>query len=76
MILTPKLQTELFKNDSQSEVEPLIPVLEVQNLHKEYIKIKAVNGVTFSVQAGTCFGLLGPNGAGKTTTVEMMEGVY
>jgi len=34
-----------------------------------------VDGVSFSIQEGQCFGLLGPNGAGKTTTVEMMEGV-
>ena len=33
------------------------------------------NGVSFGVEAGTCFGLLGPNGAGKTTTVEIMEGI-
>jgi ABC-2 type transport system ATP-binding protein len=35
----------------------------------------AVNGVSFSLKAGTCFGLLGPNGAGKTTTLEMIEGI-
>jgi ABC-2 type transport system ATP-binding protein len=34
-----------------------------------------VDGVSFSIEPGTCFGLLGPNGAGKTTTVEIMEGV-
>ena len=50
-------------------------ILEVKDLHKEYPKVKAVNGVSFSVRKGICFGLLGPNGAGKTTTVEMMEGV-
>ena len=37
--------------------------------------IKAVDGVSFAVEAGICFGLLGPNGAGKTTTVEIMEGI-
>jgi len=35
----------------------------------------AVNGVSFDIQQGICFGLLGPNGAGKTTTVEMLEGI-
>jgi len=34
-----------------------------------------VDGVSFSVPAGICFGLLGPNGAGKTTTIEIMEGI-
>jgi ABC-2 type transport system ATP-binding protein len=51
------------------------PVLEVRDLVKEYPGVRAVDGVSFSIQPGTCFGLLGPNGAGKTTTVEIMEGV-
>lgn len=52
------------------------PLLEVRDLIKHYPKVKAVNGVSFSLQAGTCFGLLGPNGAGKTTTVEILEGIH
>lgn len=51
------------------------PILEVRNLRKHYPKVKAVDGVDFSVPTGICFGLLGPNGAGKTTTIEMMEGI-
>jgi len=46
----------------------------VQDLFKEYGMVRAVDGVSFSVQAGEVFCLLGPNGAGKTTTVEMLEG--
>jgi ABC-2 type transport system ATP-binding protein len=42
-------------------------LLEVKNLYKTYKDIKAVNGVSFTVDQGLCFGLLGPNGAGKTT---------
>lgn len=49
--------------------------LEARNLVKEYPGVLAVDGVSFSVPAGICFGLLGPNGAGKTTTVEIIEGV-
>lgn len=52
------------------------PLLEVRNLVKHYARIHAVNGVSFSLQPGTCFGLLGPNGAGKTTTVEILEGIH
>jgi len=37
--------------------------------------VNAVDGVSFSVPEGICFGLLGPNGAGKTTTIEVMEGI-
>lgn len=51
------------------------PHIEARNLEKAYGKIKAVNGVSFAVRRGQCFGLLGPNGAGKTTTIEMMEGI-
>ncbi len=50
-------------------------LLEVTQLVKKYPSILAVNGVSFSLKAGTCFGLLGPNGAGKTTTLEMIEGI-
>jgi ABC-2 type transport system ATP-binding protein len=50
-------------------------LLEVHNLVKQYPAVKAVDGVTFSVPEGICFGLLGPNGAGKTTTIEIMEGI-
>ncbi len=49
--------------------------LEARGLVKRYPGVLAVDGVSFSVREGTCFGLLGPNGAGKTTTVEMIEGV-
>ncbi|HEU4516889.1 MAG TPA: ABC transporter ATP-binding protein [Steroidobacteraceae bacterium] len=51
------------------------PVLEVRDLVKQYPGVRAVDGVSFAIPEGQCFGLLGPNGAGKTTTVEMMEGV-
>jgi ABC-2 type transport system ATP-binding protein len=51
-------------------------VLEVRDLVKHYPRgVRAVDGLSFEVQEGTCFGLLGPNGAGKSTTIEMMEGL-
>jgi ABC-2 type transport system ATP-binding protein len=50
-------------------------MLEVRALVKRYPAVTAVDGVSFRVPAGTCFGLLGPNGAGKTTTIEIMEGI-
>jgi len=51
------------------------PILEVQDLVKQYPSVTAVDGVSFAVPEGACFGLLGPNGAGKTTTIEIMEGI-
>jgi ABC-2 type transport system ATP-binding protein len=51
------------------------PLLEVRSLVKRYPTVNAVDGISFSVPEGICFGLLGPNGAGKTTTIEIMEGI-
>lgn len=50
-------------------------ILEIRNLSKTYGELKAVDGISFKIPAGICFGLLGPNGAGKTTTIEMIEGI-
>jgi ABC-2 type transport system ATP-binding protein len=50
-------------------------MLSVDNLVKRYADNTAVDGLSFSVPEGCCFGLLGPNGAGKTTTIEIMEGI-
>ncbi len=50
-------------------------LLRVDSLVKRYADNTAVDGLSFSVREGCCFGLLGPNGAGKTTTIEIMEGI-
>jgi len=52
------------------------PILEVRDLHKSYGKVKAVDGISFSVREGSCFGILGPNGAGKTTAIEVIETIH
>ncbi len=49
-------------------------ILQVEALRKAYGTLTAVDGISFAVQAGECFGLLGPNGAGKTTTIRMLYG--
>ena len=50
-------------------------LLEADDLVKDFPGVRAVDGVSFVVRRGSCFGLLGPNGAGKTTTLEMLEGI-
>ena len=48
--------------------------IEVQALVKTYPNnVRALDGLTFAVPAGTVFGLLGPNGAGKSTTVKVLN---
>jgi len=52
----------------------MIPV-EISSVRKSYGDLKAVDGVSFSVNEGEVFALLGPNGAGKTTLIEILEGL-
>ena len=51
-----------------------MPALSVRGLVRSYGSVRAVDGVSFEVEAGEVFALLGPNGAGKTTTIEILEG--
>ena len=48
------------------------PVIEVNNLHRRFGKLDAVNGLNLNVRPGRCFGFLGRNGAGKTTTIKCL----
>ena len=49
-------------------------MVEIKNLVKRYGSIKAVNGISFTVEDGEILGFLGPNGAGKSTTMNMITG--
>ena len=49
--------------------------LSVDQLRKTYAGTEVVAGLSFAVEAGSCFGLLGPNGAGKTTTLRLCLGL-
>lgn len=50
-------------------------ILEIQNLHREFGGIHALNGVNISVPRGSITGLIGPNGSGKTTLFQVVSGV-
>ncbi|MZP31199.1 ATP-binding cassette domain-containing protein [Heliobacterium undosum] len=50
-------------------------IIEAKNLVKRYGDFTAVNGVSFCIREGECFGFLGPNGAGKSTTMRMLYGL-
>jgi lipooligosaccharide transport system ATP-binding protein len=47
-------------------------VVQASGLAKRYGSLVAVDGISFAVEPGECFGFLGPNGAGKTTTMKMI----
>jgi lipooligosaccharide transport system ATP-binding protein len=49
-------------------------IVKARDLVKRYDGFTAVDGISFDVQRGECFGFLGPNGAGKTTTMRMIYG--
>jgi lipooligosaccharide transport system ATP-binding protein len=51
------------------------PAIEFEQVVKHYGDRAVVNGLSFDVVPGECFGLLGPNGAGKTTTLRMLLGI-
>ena len=53
----------------------MTPLIEARALVHAYPGVRAVDGISFAVEPGLCFGLLGPNGAGKTTTLEILEGI-
>ncbi|HWB59380.1 MAG TPA: ATP-binding cassette domain-containing protein [Chthoniobacteraceae bacterium] len=47
-------------------------IIVVKNLVKTFKDFRAVDDISFEVEAGKIFGFLGPNGAGKTTTIKML----
>ena len=49
--------------------------IEVRDLTMTYGTLRAVDGVSLTVEVGEFVGILGPNGAGKTTTLETIEGL-
>ncbi|HEX5840204.1 MAG TPA: ABC transporter ATP-binding protein [Anaerolineales bacterium] len=49
--------------------------IEVHQLKKSFGDLQAVQGASFSAQAGEVLSLLGPNGAGKSTTISMLSGL-
>ncbi len=48
-------------------------LVTARDLTKKYGTLTAVDGISFEIRQGECFGFLGPNGAGKTTTIKMIH---
>jgi ABC-2 type transport system ATP-binding protein len=47
-------------------------LLEVKGLRRDFGALRAVDGVSFALEAGTILGFIGPNGAGKSTTMRIL----
>jgi simple sugar transport system ATP-binding protein len=52
------------------------PLVEMQNVHRYFGRVRALRGVNFTVNAGEIVGLVGDNGAGKSTLIKVLTGVH
>ena len=52
-----------------------IPAIQINNIHKQFGDLHALNGIDLTINQGEFFGLLGPNGAGKSTLINIMAGL-
>jgi ABC-2 type transport system ATP-binding protein len=50
-------------------------VIEINHLAKRFGDVRAVDDLSFAIEAGTVAGFLGPNGSGKTTTLRTLVGL-
>jgi len=69
-----RLESTAAVRQQASDVAP-VELLKAENLVKQFDKVTAVDGVSFSVRREEIFGFLGPNGAGKTTTINLLTGL-
>jgi len=67
--------TNLVKNYRVFQKKPGLGGALRSLIHREYKEVKAVDGVSFSIEPGEMVAFLGPNGAGKTTTLKMLSGL-
>ena len=51
-----------------------MPLLELENLQKDYGGLRAVDDVSLAVAEGAIIGLIGPNGSGKSTLIDLIAG--
>ena len=53
----------------------MAPAIKVEQIHKHFGSLLALNGIDLTIQQGEFFALLGPNGAGKSTLINLIAGL-
>ena len=53
----------------------MAPAIKIEQIHKHFGSLKALNGIDLTIQQGEFFALLGPNGAGKSTLINLIAGL-
>ena len=53
----------------------MAPAIKIEQIHKQFGSLNALNGIDLTIEQGEFFALLGPNGAGKSTLINLIAGL-